>query len=70
MSARKPWSMLGVLGISSLLAISFLAALVGVAFAGYLSHRSGPKTIEIIRYVSVASSSPATSAHPPRSAPE
>ncbi|MEI9952945.1 MAG: hypothetical protein WDO74_29210 [Pseudomonadota bacterium] len=58
MIARKPWSLFrAVLVASSVLVIFFIAPIVLGALAGFLKARSGAKTVEIVRYVTVAHSS-------------
>ena len=64
MSERKHWTLWqAVLIASTAIAVSFLALIAVGAFAGYLKARSGPKTVEIIRYVTVASSAGGAPAH-------
>lgn len=64
MTARKPWSSFELLlAASSALAILFLSSLVLAALAGYLTAGSGPKTVEVNRYITVANSSLAPLAH-------
>ncbi len=67
MNERKSWSLLkAVLVASSLIVILFVAPIVIGVVAGYLSYTSEPKTLEIVRVVTV----PKASAAPPaRSAP-
>ena len=67
MIAHKPWSSLVVvLAVSGSLALLFLAAMVTAVVVGYLSVPTGPKTVEVVRYVTVANSALAA---PARSAP-
>ncbi|MEI9940911.1 MAG: hypothetical protein WDO69_27150 [Pseudomonadota bacterium] len=58
MTKHRPWSLLEVvLATSSLILISFLAPIVIGALAGFFTYRSGPKTLEVIRHVTVSNSS-------------
>jgi hypothetical protein len=67
MTERKPWGVLPVLlAVSGVIALVYFALLVMGALLGFLTAKSAPKTVEIIRYVSVASS---TSTKPAPSAP-
>jgi hypothetical protein len=65
-SERKRWTLWqAVLLTASVLALLFLTPIVIGALAGYLSARSGAKTVEIIRYVTTANSSVVPARSPP-----
>jgi len=56
-SKRKPWALWqALLAASTVLVLLLLTPIVIGLLAGYLSARSGPKTVEIVRYVTSADS--------------
>jgi len=59
-SERRPWRLWQILLVtSSLIVLTFFTLVAVGAIAAYLRHGSGRKTVEIVRYRTVASSSSA-----------
>jgi len=70
MTAGRSWSVFQVVLVASSLIVLFYVALFVIGLLlGFMISKSAPKTVEIVRYVSVANSASAQPARSPPSAP-